>query len=345
MLASVGILPATKVSANNGAWYTVWRSDNKTNEDYVFIYNDAMEYPVGEGFSKAVIEFNSTGFPYEFDAWTGEKKPILTYTQSSNSTSIPLTLAGNQSTIVAFLANPLNSSSYPKTHLTKVTKNILDVAATNNGSIMLKVGGLSPNSSDPSFYTSPDGVKHTVTPVSASPISLTGWTLTVEHWDPPSNLSDIEGGAVRYNTTHSLPYIVPWQEIPGVQNVSGRGYYSASFQWPPPSDYIAPATGAIIDFGPVVHTLQATINGHPLPPLDVTAAKADIGALLVPGKNVVEAVVSTPLGNVLRPIWDQLQTSGTGPTDPEAGGPPPPAGNYGLVREVVVTPYREVVVA
>ena len=56
-------------------------------------------------------------------------------------------------------------------------------------------------------------------------------------------------------------------------------------------------------------------------------------------------MVATPLGNVLRPIWDQLQTSGTGPTDPVGGGPPPPIVNYGMLNDVVVTPYKTAVVS
>lgn len=337
-LESLGILPATRLSTN-GTWYTIWRSDNETNEDYIFVYNDAMELPHGEGYSEGTLEFNSTGIPYEFNAWTGEQTPILTYTQIENSTSIPIKLGGNQSTIVAFLPEPLNSSSYPHTHLTDVSDDILAVAPSGDGKIVLKVG---PGSSSPS-YTDSTGTKKILPPVHVSPITLENWTLTVEHWDPPSNLSDIEGGARKHNTTHHLPRLVSWQDILGLQNVSGRGYYSTSFEWPP-SDGVDAVDGAIIDFGFVVHTLRVSVNGHPLPPLDVTAAKADIGHLLVRGKNVVEAVVATPLGNVLRPIWYQLQTSGTGPSDPVAGGPPPPAGDYGLLRDVVVRPYREVVV-
>jgi hypothetical protein len=104
--------------------------------------------------------------------------------------------------------------------------------------------------------------------------------------------------------------------------------------------------GAFIDFGFVYHTLQASINGKRLPPLDVTHATTDIKEYLVNGVNKIEAVVATPLGNILRPIWSQLMSSGEGPGSADAGPSkgfvPPPVGSYGLVGEVVVRPYSEV---
>ena len=48
-------------------------------------------------------------------------------------------------------------------------------------------------------------------------------------------------------------------------------------------------------------------------------------------------MVSTPLGNALRPIWGQLLTSGRAP-DPA----PPVAQEYGLLQGVRVVPYVEV---
>lgn len=339
-LAAIGIEPATSITTT-GSWFTTQRSDPTTGVVYYYIYSDAMYSALGQGTSSGTIKFSSIGIPYEFDAWTGEQRPILTYTQSSNSTSIPMTLAGNQSTIIAFLPQHLGSSSQDNMHLTYISDDIIGTTALKNGSIALKVG---PSSGNPSYSLMDNEIK-TLNPVSASLITITNWTLVVEHWDPPSDLFNIEGGAVKHNTTHSLQNLVSWQQISGLQNVSGRGYYSASFQWPPTSSSRAGTVkldGAIIDFGPIVHTLRASINGNLLPPLDVTSAKIDIGPWLLQGKNIVEVAVATPLGNVLRPIWDQLQTSATGPTDPVGGGPPPPILDYGMLKDVVITPYKSV---
>jgi len=338
-LNSLGIKPATRL-ATNATWYTLRRSEPESNVEYYFVYNDDLISPAGGGKMKTVVEFSSTGTPYEFDAWTGEERPILTYTQSDNSTSIPITLAGNQTTLIVFKPE---GQEHAHRHIADVSEGILGVSLLKNGSIALKVG---PKTSTPPSFTRVDGTEETVTPAPGSPVTLTNWDLTVEHWDPPSNLLDIEGGSVKHNTTHKLPHPVSWQEISGLQNVSGRGYYSSSFAWPPCRSRSngAVVSGAVIDFGFIAHTLRVSVNGHTLPPLDVTAPKADISEWLVRGVNTVEAVVGTPLGNAVRPVWDQLQTSGTKANDKVAGGGPPAVGEYGLLADVVVTPYTSVVI-
>lgn len=319
-IASLDIQPLTKVSTN-ASWFTYWRSDPTTDTDYVFVYNDAMYLPQGQGGSTGSVEFQSTKIPYEYNAWTGEKKPILTYTTTNSSTIIPLRLAGNQSTIVAF--EPASNASNPVRVPSNCTDDILGSAVTNGKTILQTASAASPA------------------------FKLSNWTLTAEHWDPPANLYNYTSGALKHNTTHHLPDLIPWLEIPGLQNVSGRGYYTTTFTWPPQSasPNSTPA-GAIIDFGFIYHTLRAYINGRLLPPLDVTQARADIKPYLVEGVNTVEAVVATPLGNVLRPIWWQLQSSGEGPVSADAGPSngfvPPPQGRYGLQGEVVVVPYVEV---
>ncbi|KAK5033113.1 hypothetical protein LTR13_007078 [Exophiala sideris] len=343
-LASLGIAPTTKVSAN-GTWYTLHRRDDSAGADYFYVYNDAMEAVHGQGYTEGSIEFsNTTGTPYEYDAWTGEVEPILTYTASNTSTTIPFTLAGNESTIVAFLNDTTPGTSGAASaspHLTNMSSGILSVktstnsSSSSNHSITLQVG-LSPSAQS---YSTSSGKTGKVQPCAASTLTLANWSLIVEHWDPPADLN-ISTGTQKHNTTHFLPKLVSWQDIPGLQNVSGRGYYNASFVWPLSTSSSPAPDGAIIDFGFVVHTLRAWVNGVLLPPLDVTRAQADLGGLLVQGVNTVEALVATPLGNVMRPIWDELQTSGTGPASP-GGGVPPPVVDYGLIADVMVVPYVE----
>jgi hypothetical protein len=318
-VSSLGIKPATVVTADN-IWYTYWRTKDST--DYIFVYNDAFSSPLGGGASQGTVEFQSTGKPYLLDAWTGTQTPILNYTQSKTSTTIYFDLAGDQSVIVAF-----ENSQSPGVHVTSASPGILSFSSQGQG-IVANVG------STASKCDTSDGKSHSLAASSTSPITLSDWTLIVEHWNPPSNLSDIETVAVKSNTTHSLSSLVSWQTISGLQFVSGRGYYSTSFNLPSTHN-----GGAIIDFGAIVHSIQVSINGHSLPPLDTTWARADITPYLVNGENKVEAVVATTLVNQLNPIWSQLQTSGVGPTP----GPPSPQ-DYGLLFDVVVTPYTSTVV-
>ena len=101
--------------------------------------------------------------------------------------------------------------------------------------------------------------------------------------------------------------------------------------------------GALLDLGRIVHTARVTVNGHVLPALDVTWARADISSYLKTGVNHVEVVVSTPLGNALRPIWDSLESSGKF-ANSQIGAPE--IAGYGLVGIVtVITPYEIVSVS
>ncbi|KAI9687503.1 MAG: hypothetical protein M1822_002113 [Bathelium mastoideum] len=339
-VASLGITPRASFGTSNGSLFTAWRYDNKTAADYVFVYNDAAGYGLGDGSTSATIEFESIGDPYEYNAWTGEQISMLNYTQTSNTTSIYFELAGNQSTIVAFQSRQNGSSTLPSAHLESASPHILGISADTSSALSLKVG---PGPGSPSFRL-PNGQTQNLTSISASSITLSNWTLNAEHWDPPANLSDISTIAVKSNTTHSLQNLVSWQSVPGLENVSGRGYYSANFSWPPigsaaSNDGSSPASntsfGAFIDFGPVIHTLRASLNRQALPSLDTTSARADISQYLVNGENTLEAVISTTLVNVLRPIWGDLRTSGVAP----AVGVPGAQG-YGLVGSVRVIPYQ-----
>lgn len=334
-LASIGVHPAAEFESATASWYTLLRSDAENKIDYYYVYNDAPYSPLGEGSSSATIEFSSTGYPYTYDAWTGERTPILSYTQSNVSTMIPISLAGNQSTFIALSQRPL-AGHKPTTHLENISDNVLGSTVLDNGSIVLKATGGSLS------YKTASGKIVDVSVSKTNPITLKNWNLTVEHWDPPRDLLNIEDGATKHNTTHTLPHLIAWQQIPGLENTSGRGFYSTSFTWPSTPQHSS--MGAIIDFGPVVHTLSVEFNGHPLPPMDITSATADISQWLVEGENTVLAEVATPLGNVLRPIWDQLKTSGAGPPDVVGGVPAPVVADYGLIKDVTVLPYWNVVV-
>ena len=344
-ITSLGITPRTQFGISNGTIYTSWRHDNKSSTDYVFVYNDAAGYSMGEGSTIVTVSFESVGDPYEYNGWTGEQTRILNYTQTGNTTMIYFELAGNQSTIVAFHSPQNDSSSELPQHLEFASPHVIGMSSSGTSSFNLNVV------SGPGIPTIrfSDGKTQKLASTPSPPFTLSNWTLIAEHWDPPANLSDISTIAVKSNTTHSLASLVSWQSIQGLQNVSGRGYYRTSFSWPPvlptsPTMSQPSAndtlTGAIVDFGPVLHTIRASINGHPLAPLDPTSARADISQYLVTGENTLEAVISTTLINVLRPIWEALRTSGVAPQVKV-----PEAQQYGLVGSVRVIPYQVVPVS
>ncbi|KAI7630515.1 hypothetical protein KC343_g4583 [Hortaea werneckii] len=342
-LSSIGILPRTQiksVSPKNATWFTNWRSSEDC--DYVYIYNDAIKLPQGEGAAKATIEFDSKGIPYEYDAWTGQQTPFggVTSPDDNNGTTLSLNLAGNQTTIIAFHhskhSEPPNHGGRHDGHISHAEQ-IPHPCPTS--------------SADQSI-------------VPAQSLTLTNWTLVVEHWDPPADLYNITAGAAKHNTTHHLPALISWQEIPGLQNVSGRGYYSTSFVWPQPKPTTSqpqprhaqpPPEKVLLDFGWIPNTATATLNSRPLPPLDPTLPRIlDISPWLLPPHpdshdqengqeqprlHRLEIIAGTPLGNALLPIFSQLETSGEGPASEDATTVPPPRGRYGLDSQVRVVGY------
>lgn len=283
-LASLGISPRTSVSPTGPIWYSRWRETEE--EVIVFLYYDAST-ETGPLATNKSITFAVTGTPYHWDAWTGDQTLITQYLQTNSSTTIPLSLTGNQTTIIAFKRNE---------------------------------------------HSIPQQQQSTVTQDSATRIPLSNWTLTVESWTAPENFYNVEG-VVKTNTTYQITTLLPWNKLSVGTNltyVSGRGYYHSTFTWPPASG----ESHALITMSPILHTAVLYVNGQKARPLDVTAPRADITQYLRPGLNDVDIIVSTPLGNALIPVQNQLRSAGAAPFT-SISGPK----EYGLVGEVVLTTH------
>ncbi|CAK7205455.1 hypothetical protein SEUCBS139899_008229 [Sporothrix eucalyptigena] len=324
VLSKLSIKPRTKIlSLTEGAhWWPVWRETKDGREQFVYIYNDGDEQ------SEGTIKFQSTGQPYRYDACSGTITPIGVYTQKGKWTTIHFVLEPHQAMIIGF-----HNDEPPILHATDTSDGVLDVHLEDDG-IRAVIG----SSKMTQWVCTSDGVVHRVPSTRLEPFNLKKWTLTVEHWDPPELLTNISPVAVRWNTTHHLKKLASWQHIPGLNHVSGRGYYSTSFFWNGGAD------GAYLSLGPIIHTMSVSVNGQAVPPLDGRAsARVDISQYLVAGENTVEVTVSTTLANRLAPIWDSLRTSGAPPTGLFGSNTRPPGdADYGLVGPVEVVPYRMV---
>jgi hypothetical protein len=297
-LQSLGLIPRTRVDADR-IWYTYWREDKQAAKTYVFVYNDAWDSELGLGGSNGSVKFETTGVPYFYDAWTGETEPIQDFQQDDGCTTIPLILAGNQSTIIGFHHNE-SATGYDSKHHGRHS------------------GG--------SHWSS-------FSPVTAkSQQKLSSWTLVIESWTTPDDIYADQTQSAKANSTWELPELQPWSAISdSLFNVSGRGFYNTTFSWPLSSEH---AQGAVIDLGAIINTARVWINGNQLPPLDPTHAVADISEYVKDGENEVLVVVATTLGNAVKPHWGELRSSGT-----LALGPLPPAQAYGLVSDVLVKEY------
>lgn len=328
-LSGIGITPRTAVSrpeVSNTTWFTNWREDVNSSMTYVFIYNDATGLSRGSGSSTGNITFQVSGTPYFYNAWTGEKTPVALYQQYKNTTTVTITLAGNQTTILAF---DRKSTNVPQVEIVEYSSGQLN-AMSNNKYLV--------NYSDkPCTARLANGSTISVPASNLSPIMLKNWTLVVESWTAPANLYDVEG-TVKTNSTYKFSTLVPRNQIQNanLSHVSGRGYYSTSFVWPPTSS--AAVKGAQLELGSIIHTARAYLNGFALTPLDVTDATADLTPYLRKGINELEVVVATPYGNALSPIWSSLRSYGDAP-NVLAGATAPELREYGLVGDVSIIPF------
>jgi len=109
-----------------------------------------------------------------------------------------------------------------------------------------------------------------------------------------------------------------WQQIVGLENKSGTSTYTTTID-------VGPAwtggTGAYLNLGSFLGTVQLRVNGHRLPALDqVDVSRIDLGGFLQPGVNTLQIDLATPIYNAA------FKTKSP----------------YGLVGPITVLPYGEV---
>ncbi|KAM0540478.1 hypothetical protein ACHAPJ_013597, partial [Fusarium lateritium] len=324
LLISLGLKPRVGASfQGQGTVHTTWREDLGNGVSYAYIYNDLDE-------SAGELVFQTSKKPYVLNPWTGSQSPLSLYHVKNGQTTVPLSLAGNQTVIIAFSDKPLGSKAAPKTWFTKVPEGVLGTGYDDRGLFIdapAHVSGAAQLSSGKTLRLS-----------SSSPAAfdLSSWTLIAEHWEKPKNILDASVIAVKRNTTHKLDKLVSWLDIPSLTNTSGIGYYTTSFQWGQKS---LKNVGAYIELPPWLNSLQLKVNGHQVPPLDSTSPVVDISKFLVKGRNTIVVLAPTTMWNYLRSIMGQIQNGS--PAHFQSAGRAPPVTN-GIVGTVRVVPFERI---
>lgn len=317
-----GLRPKAQVETG-GNWLTYWRDDDKASRTFVVLYNDAAEVAPGEGQSTGSITFAARGAPYLYDAWTGTSIAVRVCQQSSDGLTIPFSLAGNESVIVAF-----HHDEAPDCPLSHLPEGVSVYGRTETAELLLQHSN--------AFESSITHNGHSVVLAGvAQSLTLSNWTLVVESWLPPNaSMSDKPFEPYKSNSSFTVSELKPWTAVSdSLRNVSGRGFYSTHFEWPLPGE---PSDGAEIELGHVLHTARVWINGRQLPPLDPVKPVSDVTRYLVMGRNEVTIAVSTTLGGAVRAYWTSVATAGV-PASLTA--PPPDEQPYGLVAPVRIIPF------
>lgn len=321
-LQALGLPPQVFVHTN-GTWYSTWREDAQTGVDHAFIFCDTNA-------STGTLEIASSKIPFLLEPWTGVKKPLVEYTRSHDRVTIHLSLAANQTIIIGFS----DDEKGPGKRISKTPSSVID-------SDIKGVSVASSGHQNQSVVLS-DGTKIDLPSANAAAsIVLSNWTLTAEHWEAPSNISDASIIAAKHNTTHHLSSLVSWRQIEGLTNSSGLGYYTTEINWPPRD---GSADGAYLFLPAIAHTARIYLNGRQLPPLDLTAPRADITKYLKRGSNQIKVIVPTTMWNYIRSISNEIQTVND-PIDvllSAVGSGLPAATENGLIGEVRLVPYVRV---
>ncbi|KAI9035663.1 uncharacterized protein KD926_003141 [Aspergillus affinis] len=325
-LLDLGITPRVQLQSN-GTWYPTWRT-HQDGTEFVYLFSDIDE-------STGNISVATTKRPYIFDTWTGKQTPVLEYEQKAGRTVIPLQLVGNQTVIIGFVPGG-NSSP----HATQVPSSVIGYKYGNSARD-LQVHISADSDDTPLTLSNGKTIDHT-TKSPSEPYTLSNWTLTVEHWKRPSNLYDASTIAVKHNTTHHLPSLISWQQIPAIANASGLGYYSTSLTWPPASNERQSADGAYLFLPKTPNGARVFINNNRVPAFDYNAPKIDIGEYLVRGRNEVRVEVPSTMWNYLRTMLDKLKSAGRSPEFELMEMDVPGTVDNGLIGTVRVVPYVSV---
>ncbi|KAJ6186560.1 hypothetical protein N7519_007861 [Penicillium mononematosum] len=329
-LASLGASSRVRVQTNS-TWHIIWREDKEAQVDYAFVFSDGTN-------SQGEITTTTDKVPHLFDAWTGQRQPLVQYNHRAGDLVIPLTLKANQTAILAFSAQPLDGIYTPSVHVESAPNSVLGYHLDYDSGAVAQLAHTANPTAD-QFVLS-DNSTRTIPDTSAIPSSfpVRNWTLTAEHWEAPANMLNASTIASIRNTTHHLPSLLSWTEIPALVNASGIGYYSSQFTWNPNDQN---QIGAYITFSRILHAVQVFLNGEKVAPIDPTTGTADIGPYLRDGENELLVVVPTTMWNYLRSIFPKITESGTPPllSSPTSPMSFPGIVPNGLVGEVYITPY------
>ncbi|WP_300266688.1 glycosyl hydrolase [Microbacterium sp.] len=291
-------------------------SNHRSTDDAEFYrlynYGEASTWPEAKEMAdvETTVTLQGDGRPYLLDAWTGDIMPIAEYTRGNAAVTLDVEVGANDSTIIAladdgWAGQPATDVYIPNTDAT--------VGYDDVGGRVAKsaTGGKSTITTDAGdeiavdFGAVPDAPK------------LSAWDLTVESWtkgDTPaqSAKSTIEVGEV--------DALAPWNEIPGLETVSGIGTYTATYNL---DEGWKDGVGASLDLGAVNDTYRIAVNGETISANQNDPA-IDIGEFLVAGSNEITVEVASTLFNawIAETSMDKQQSQ------------------YGLLGPVELVPYR-----
>ncbi|KAM0204159.1 hypothetical protein ACHAQI_009984 [Fusarium lateritium] len=282
--------------------YTVWRSDK--NSDYLLLFNQHSPATF-----EITAEVQPGAVPYRLNAWTGQQVAMASFKRFSGRITFQVSLKQGQTAIIAFI------SGKSKTSIISQSKNVIDASYDSDGkdgfTVVLR-------DTKAASLTLSNGQTKQIPMMSSSEknkllnIDIGNWNLTLESWVP--SLDETKSASVKKLMKLGTQKVLkPWSEISGAQNISGVGTYTATFQVPrvPSKDSLT-----VLQFGHVLNTIRAWINGKQLPAIDIYDAQVDVSDHLVLGSNTIRVEVASTLFNAVKARVGYVKANGIGPAAP-----------------------------
>ncbi|KAI5919751.1 hypothetical protein F4810DRAFT_465504 [Camillea tinctor] len=299
VLSEDGVVPRTNTQGSPDAsgLYTFWTSDTETQSDFVYLYNSGADSSFILSFS---VHPNSS--PFVLNAWNGDQIPLTVYESTSTGITTSIRLRSNQTTIIAFSSAQKQTEVFATNHSSNIEvvqrTECFEAWVTNSSEGWVALGN-GTRVFIPSTNSS-DQYKTTLGP----------WDLIVDA-HAPSAINDAVEGNISTVDIGRLADLTPWTNIRGIEHTSGVGTYSTTFNITTDNQM-----AAMIDFGPVLHTLRAWINEQQLPSVDPTNPVVDISGFIVDGNNNLKVQVTTSLFNAVKANVDLVFSYGSGPETP-----------------------------
>ncbi|EMD67440.1 hypothetical protein COCSADRAFT_157824 [Bipolaris sorokiniana ND90Pr] len=326
-LAADGVHARAQVDGTTTAsdLFTFWTADVGSRSEYVYLYNQGVI-----GVFNITFNVGKDLVPYILDPWTGSEISSAVFERSSSSVRMAIQLQSHQTTIVAFKAA---ASARREKNVVNHSSNVKNVYFTEDNHLEALISDSLPASlclSNGKNINLPEVNTQTLVVTTLGP-----WNLTVQAYGPMLDHTTVDSNITTINVG-MLPQLAPWTKIPGIEHVSGIGTYSTNFTISTDN-----STSIMVDFGPVLHTIKAWLNGKQVPAIDPTNSIVEISKLVKSGNNVMKVEVTTSLFNAVKENIDNVLSIGVGPTN-KTVYTSQDWHEFGLVGPVQLRPYWKV---
>ncbi|KAH8882940.1 secreted protein [Thozetella sp. PMI_491] len=319
-VAKIGVVP--RVQYNSSQLISYQRVDGDLDH-FLLVAASPATYAVSTKTKVTAVEADvllprrsKDGVPFLMDLWTGDVTPVGQYEEISDTQiKVHVSLRAYQGMMIT---------------VAPVAKAPVHAVRSTAQSVQRKDAGLFVRSNITATVSSELSSGEVITSVFdniPAAQELKNWTLHVQDWQPTSDLNSTD--TIYVNHTLQLDTLAPWTNFTELQDVSGLGWYTTSFDlgesWPADA-------GAMLSIPSIVGSFRLTLNGQKLPPQDQLDVNFDVGPWLRKGVNTIEIEVATTLLNRLR----ITQAGVYGVATRQA---------YGLVGPISLSPYREAKIA